>query len=94
MHFDSTSGFQLASHASAAVLVAQPDSAGHLALWGVLITSAASIITAALKRRSDSQRDERHRQWEREERIARRQELQLILEAADSRAAHTAKLPE
>ena len=84
---DSVAGFHLASFGSAAILVATQPDASHLALWGVLITSAASVVTATMKRRSDSKRDEKRHDWEREDRDREQTAMRRVLEASDARAA-------
>lgn len=83
---------QIASLGSLGVLLAQPDAA-HLALLGIAITSAGSVLTTSIKSWSDRKRADAQHASDKEEREFHRQEVKDAFEAAsEQRARGEAKI--
>lgn len=94
-------GLRLTSTASLAVLLANVPAPTHvsdpaiIALWGVVVTSAAGIILQILKSSADAKRDERRHRFEVEDREtavrARNEIFHALKENAELVAEGTAR---
>jgi hypothetical protein len=65
------------------------DSAGNLALWGIVVTSVAGLVAQILKARAEAQREERQHQFLQEDREQAEATRRALLHGLEENAGLT-----